>query len=351
MSVSQKYIAESLNLSVATVCRALRGGPGAHPQTRKKVVKLASELGYRYRGAPRKQKNRYRSKKKLMSIGVLVAWPKEVSPNPSVAAYNMLSGVSEAVEDMGVTMATHFGGPDRYDRIADIERLFPAIGAGTLSGMVFVYGFPRGVIQKFARLLPCVTLHHAHLDIGADCVGNDQAGGMGMVVEHLYRLGHRRIGFVAEPEYRAWLSPRFSGYMEAMERLGLVCDPSITINVFEKNLDVEARADAVAEHSRRGVTAWVCADDIIGYDLYPRLTARGLRIPRDISLAGFSGLVPPHGDFPRLTSVHPPFERMGNVGVQQLLHRIQHPDEPVRFTQFACEFVEGETTGPPPQDQ
>ena len=345
MSVSQKHIAESLNLSVATVCRSLRGGPGAHPQTRKKVMKLASELGYHPRGGIRRRTNGSRNKRKLITVGVLISWPKKAPHDPSIAAYHMLSGISEAVEDMGITMATHFGGQGRYDRIADIERLFPAIGAGTLSGMIFVYGFPREVIQNFASLLPCVTLHHAHLDLGVDCVGNDQAGGMAVIVEHLHRLGHRRIGFVAEPAYRPWLSPRFSGYMEAMGRLGLVCDPSVAINVFEKKLDADLRADAVVEHSRRGVTAWVCADDVIGYDLYPRLTARGLRIPKDISLAGFSGLVAPHGGFPRLTSVHPPFERMGGVGVQQLLHRIQHPDEPVRFIQFACEFVEGETTG------
>ncbi|MCD4826087.1 MAG: substrate-binding domain-containing protein, partial [Phycisphaerae bacterium] len=84
----------------------------------------------------------------------------------------------------------------------------------------------------------------------------------------------------------------------------------------------------------------------VGYELYPLLQKRGLRIPQDVSIAGFTGLVPPQG-CSQLTSVRAPFERMGAAAVQRLFNRLSQPDESAYHIQFGCEFVKGETTGPP----
>ena len=344
MGVSQKQIAERLDLSIGTVSRSLRGHPDIRPRTRKRVIDLASRMGYQPAGNALR---RYGvATEKLVSIGAMVCWSEEIKRNPSAAAYHMLAGISAAAYKMNVTPATHFVSPEQCRQLTDPQHQFPALHAGVLSGLVLIYDFPREIVRAFASRLPCVTLVHPHVDLGADCIDNDHVDGIGRVVDRLYRLGHRRIGFLSNLSGGSWLFPRFAGYMQALKRLELPRDPSIALNVFDSTLDEESQADAIVDHLRRGVTAWVCAGDEIGYNLHRRLTERGLRVPQDVSITGFDGVAPPQG-CPKLTTVHQPFEQMGAAAVRRLLHRIKRPDEPVCHIQFGCEFVEGETTGPP----
>ena len=70
-----------------------------------------------------------------------------------------------------------------------------------------------------------------------------------------------------------------------MVRLGLPIEP-----ITESGPDaIEHAADYVARRVRDGVTAWMCASDHAGYQLYQKLEKRGLRIPQDVSLTGFDG--------------------------------------------------------------
>ena len=347
MAVKQKHIAEKLNVSVATVSRCLRGQSYIHPATRNKVLKLASEMGY-HRPQESSRRRNGAAKEKLVTFGVMICESEDISRNLTSPAYYILSGISAAAEKMNASLSTHFVSPERCRQIVDRRHHFPAMRAGRLSGLMLIYDWPSEVVRDLSKLFPCVTfLQPSHLDLGVDCVGDDQAEGISMTVEHLYRLGHRRIGFLAGTGHASWMFPRFTGYMQAIERLGLPRDTSLVINVFGSDLDCEAQADVVVENLKRGVTAWVCDDDNIGYNLYRQLVARGLRVPQDVSIAGFNDLVPPQQDCMTLTNVHRPFQQMGIAALQRLLERIKCPEEKARHIQFACELVEGETTGPP----
>lgn len=65
------------------------------------------------------------------------------------------------------------------------------------------------------------------------------------------------------------------------------------------------------------------------YHLIQLLQQHGLRVPEDISVAGFDALPVPHG-LPALTTIDWPFENMGSEAVTRLLRRLQAPDEPIR---------------------
>ncbi|MCD4825373.1 MAG: LacI family transcriptional regulator [Phycisphaerae bacterium] len=348
MSISQKQIAETLNLSAGTVSRCLSGHPDILPQTRKKVIALASELGYRPSGYSRHGKHGKTDSGTLVSFGVAVAvLPDDPGrKNPTAPAYHILAGISSAAQKEDISLVTHFVPFEQCRKMKEPEFQFPALRKGVLSGMILVYDWPDETLRKFSKLLPCVTIVNPHQDLGIDCVGDDFSGGIEKVVHHLYDLGHRQIGFVSNQTGGSWLAPRFAGYMQALRRLGLTCDPSITINVFNPTLDENAQADAIAEHRKNGITAWVCAGDDVAYHLYPLLIARGLKVPQDVSITGFDGLTPPPR-CPHVTSIHQPFERMGAAAVRRLFYRMKHPDEPLCHTQFSGEFVKGETTAPP----
>lgn len=348
MPVKQREIAEKLDLSVTTVCRSLRGYADIHPGTRKKVVELASKLGYRPRFNSARRKGKVRSSQKIVSIGAMVSWPKNAAQNPGTVAYHMLSGISEEADKRNISLATQFLSPERRQRIAESGFRFPTVRAGGPSGMLLIYPFSHEIVREIAGHLPCVSIVNPYMDLGVDCIDNDHAAGIGLVVKHLYQLGHRRIGFLGTTRRQGWVFFRLCGYQQAMNQLSLPYDFSEVLNITGPVLETEAQVETIIEYKKRGVTAWVCADDLWGYRLYPQLISRGLRIPRDISIAGFTGLTPP-GDCPQMTSVHPPYEQMGAAAMRRLISRIKHPSEPVHHIQFGCEFVKGETTGPPPE--
>ena len=352
MTVNQKQIAETLNLSPGTVSRCLSGHPDIHPSTRKRVISLASELGYRPMEYSRRGRHGKMDEEKLVSFGVAVAlFPTDPGEkNPTTPAYHILAGISSAAQKKDISLVTHFVPFEHCRKMKESEYQFPALRKGVLSGMILIYDWPDETLQEFSKLLPCVTIINPHQYLGMDCIGNDFSSGIEKVVHHLYDLGHRRIGFVSNQTGGSWLTPRFAGYMQALRRLGLTCDPSIAINVFNPALDVNAQVDAIAEHRKNGITAWVCAGDSTAYSLYPHLIARGLRVPQDISITGFDGVVPPP-QCPQVTTIHQPFEQMGAAAVRRLFYRIKHLDEPLCHTQFNGEFVKGETTAPPPDTE
>ena len=76
----------------------------------------------------------------------------------------------------------------------------------------------------------------------------------------------------------------------------------------------------------------------------------GLRCPQDVSVIGFDDIASAAYHVPRLTTVRQPLRRMGEVGVQILLKRIENPAEPYPDTvMFQPELIVRESTGPAPR--
>lgn len=168
-SPRQKDIADKLDLSVATVSRSLLGYSNIHPATRRKVIELASEMGYRASSKLRRRNHASsQNRKKHLSIGMVVCWSQDAERDPAQAAYRELISIGAAAEKNNVSVVTHFAPPEQCHRIIDPGYQFPAFRAGILSGLILVYGFPRSVVHNLTRRMPCVSIGHSYLNLGAD---------------------------------------------------------------------------------------------------------------------------------------------------------------------------------------
>lgn len=350
--VNQQYIAEQLDVSVATVSRSLRNDSVANPRTRAKVLDLASKLGYRLPERRPRFTTRSSNDKQVSFIGVLI----RVNLNVDVTRENkkdtevsthVVAGMSEAARRAKMSLVVHHVPDKDCGTIDDLQMQPEAMRQRMLAGVVLIHPFPPETVRRLAEQLPCVTIINPVPGARIDCVGSDQLGAIAAEMDHLYGLGHRRIGFLmVNRKGNPWNQTRFGAYVASLNRLDMQYDPSCVVGL-EGYRAIPTEIDAIIAQINRGVRAWVCVGDDIGYDLYMRLTERGLRIPRDVSITGFDSAEPPHG-CPKLTSVRPPFEQIGVAAVRRLLNRIKHPSTPQVTVQYACELVEGETTGPPP---
>lgn len=139
----------------------------------------------------------------------------------------------------------------------------------------------------------------------------DNRGGARRLTEHLIALGHRRIGYVAGPLERTTTRHRLEGHREAMQAAGLEGDEE---NLTEHGpYDRGSGYDATAELLRRApdVTAVVAANDTVALGACAAVRDRGLRIPEDVSVAGFDDLPFSVDAVPALTTVRLPLFEAG----------------------------------------
>ncbi|MFE6039302.1 LacI family DNA-binding transcriptional regulator [Streptomyces sp. NPDC056452] len=139
----------------------------------------------------------------------------------------------------------------------------------------------------------------------------DNRGGGRRLTEHLVSLGHRRIGYVAGPLERTTTRHRLEGHREAMKAAGLYGDEErLTVHgPYDRRSGYEATLELLRREP--DVTAVVAANDTVALGAGAAIRDRGLRIPEDVSVAGFDDLPFSVDAVPALTTVRLPLFEAG----------------------------------------
>ncbi|GAA1354904.1 LacI family DNA-binding transcriptional regulator [Streptomyces beijiangensis] len=138
----------------------------------------------------------------------------------------------------------------------------------------------------------------------------DNRGGGRQLAQHLLELGHRRIGYVAGPEERTTTRHRLEGHLKALDAAGIKDDPRLVLHgPYDRRSGYEATRELLDREP--GLTAVVAANDTVALGACAAVRERGLRIPEDISVAGFDDLPFSVDAVPALTTVRLPLYEAG----------------------------------------
>lgn len=342
--ITQKKLAKKLNVSTATISKAFRADSDLNSATKAMILDEAAQMGY---VSPTLKNVRVRTgQTRYFSVLIYNA----VSSNSELQymdqpAIGFLNGMSLAASKNNISLVTQF--IPREVKTADKLKLPSAFDSGLVDGIILVHEFSTEIVEYLARRYPCVSLVHFNSSTTIDIIDSNHVEAMGKLIDHLYSLGHRRIGFAGYQKALTYNQSRFSSYAQAMARLGLPFHEKMLLNVFDDVADFDVQTERVIEQRQQGVTAWVCACDYVGYSLSFRLVDRGIKVPQEISITGYDGVY----DFPYLkkplilTTVRSPFVEMGAEAVNQLLFRLENPDRPHCHTLVECVIKPGETIG------
>ncbi len=344
-TISQQDIAEKLKLSRATVSRCFTNHPGINPETRARVFELASRLGYdhltnRTRGLQRR--------KKTPAIGVLICVDKSDYDrgdyeNP---ARRLTKGVSEYCQLTGARISLRFVEPSLLNSDPRAkDRLLREVSRD-YDGLLLLYPFPADLLRELTVKLPCVSLVEQPGDLRLDCVDVDHYQGVALLIDHLYQLGHRRIGFYTKsyPVQASWSLRRMGAFYEKMTQIGLRIREKHMVNALpHKQVDLERSYDLAAEAVASGVTAFVCAADHQAYDLQAGLRKRGIKVPAEVSITGFDGIRPPQRKA-ALTTVEIPYREIGYMAAKRLIDSMSKRFGPTQHILLGCRLVEGKTS-------
>jgi LacI family transcriptional regulator len=180
--------------------------------------------------------------------------------------------------------------------------------------------------------------------VPADAVVPDNTAGAARLVRHLLERGHRRIAYVAGPGSLSTSQDRLDGYRSALASHEVELDPALVVaGDFSRESGYAAAVRLL--DSGAAFTAIAAANDLTAAGVLACLRARGVRVPEDVSVAGFDDLPVARDVTPALTTVRVPMMEMGR---QSMLLALRDLEAPVELVQLDTELVERDSVAAPP---
>jgi LacI family transcriptional regulator len=173
-----------------------------------------------------------------------------------------------------------------------------------------------------------------------------------LALEHLTKLGHRRIAFIKGQEFSSDTEVRWEAVLGSARKLGLEVNRSLTGQLEGESsspqLGYEVTRKLLA--ANEPFTALFAFNDISAIGAIRALREAGRRVPEDVSVVGFDDIQSAAFQNPGLTTVRQPLREMGVIAAETLLQRINAPAKipyPKAIT-IEPEFILRATTAPPP---
>lgn len=332
-SLTSREVAKLAGVSQSTVSRVINDVPGVTAATRDRVRAVVEEHGYRPNAAARSLITR-----RTQTVGVLT------SDITNFYYPALLDQFERSLRERGyrlVLVATE------VDAVEDGDAVRMLMEHG-VDGVVFAS--PQidspAVADLAGRNFPVVLVNRYVDDVDVDRVVAANVAGAQAAVEHLIELGHRRIGYVAGLELSTTDRDRRQGYDVALRAAKL---PHGAHLVARGDFGFASGEPALGELLDRDdpPTAVLCSNDMMAFGALHGALARGLSVPREISIVGFDDVAIASARFVDLTTVRQPIGEMASRAVDLLLKRIEEPERPTVQVEAPVTLIVRGTTGPP----
>ena len=336
--VRLKDIAAQAGVSVMTVSKALREAKDISAATRTRIRQIARDLGYMPDAAARGLRSR-----SSRLFGVVIS----SLTNPIYA--RILLAIEQRAHDLGyeVIFAHSLNQPEREETC--IRRLLSRRVDGLFISPVYrLQPTAPAYHQLQAQGTPTVILgHRAPFCSQFVSVETDDLAASSELTRHLLQLGHRQIAFLTGRAGAPWSLERLEGYRRALRQAGLEPDDKLVFNAGSTIEEGEKAAQQMLSEAPK-VTALQAVNDLIAIGAARLLLQRGLRIPQDISVAGFGNILTAENFQVPLTTIRQPKFRLGQAAMDAMLAllRGERPETP----RLPAELVVRQSTAaPPPQ--
>ena len=337
MTITLTELARKAGVSIATVSRALNNTD--HPMneaTRARILAIANEVGYRPNMVARSLKT-----DRTYTIGLIV--DNIVSPfTPTI-----IRGIQDYLK-----LHNYFSVIINADWNPELEtEAIHQLISRSIDGIIFVESHLRGTnsILDLANK-PYVFVHRLFSGTFGNWVLVDEPYGARLAVEHLAKLGHRRIAFINGPHGWDAAANRLLGYQETLAQMGLPYDPDLVV---EGNWEVQGGYPAAKKllSLAQRPTAIFAANDLMALGAIYAIQELGLRVPEDVAIVGYDNREITSISRPTITTVVLPCYEMGETSAQMLLRRLENPGEvedPIRVRgrlviRESCGAEEGKT--------
>lgn len=307
--VRLKDIALRAGVSVMTVSKALRDAPDVSAATKARIKVLAQQMGY----VPDSTAQGLRMRTTRL-FGLVI--PEVTDPIFS----RVVLAIEERAHELGYDVLFMHSLNNGEREETSVRRLLSRRVDGIFIAPVYRIDPESQIYMELqARRTPTVLLGPpAKFCSQFPSIQVDDPAASQAATEHLLKLGHKRIAFLAGPTAAPWSQERFAGYRRALRDVGQDVDDRL---VFQAGTTVEDGGKAAMQmlNESCNATAVQAANDLIAIGCANVFLNQGIRIPKDLSIVGFGNILASEYFRVPLTTLRQPKYRLGMAAVETML--------------------------------
>ena len=332
-------VARRAGVSTATVSRVLSQPNVVAPDTRRRVLQTVERLGYEPNASAKNLRT-------LKTDKLLVTVPDLSNPFFSL----ILQGIEDAAQREGYSVLV---GDTQHDEKRE-ERYALMLRRKEADGLIFLgHRMPKeatSYIRSVApRCAPVVNGCEFTPTLGVPSVHIDNAKAAYQAMDHLYGLGHRRIGIVTGPLVSPLSRDRLRGATARAKK----AKAEREFIVIHGDFSIEsgaAAAERLLGRSERP-TAVFCFNDEMAMGVVEVARRMGARVPQQLSVVGFDDIRFARHMDPPLTTIAQPMRQIGEGTVRLLLSILAggHDAETPESVTLPHKLVVRASTAPPPR--
>lgn len=306
-------VARKAGVSLMTVSRVVNDKGEISPATRRRVLDVIEQLGYRPSGIARGL-----ATQRTGTLGLIV--PDIANP--------FFSDVARGAEDKACAAGYSLVVCNTDESPQREMTALESLEEKRVDGLVLCSSrLADQDLRAALDLHPAAVLVNCRLEgyqVGAILL--DDEGGARAATRHLLLAGHQAVGFLAGPLTSYSSRERSKGYRAALELAGMPYNPAWVrpCSYQVKGGQITAH-ELLADHPE--VTALFCYNDLVAVGTLQACAELGRRVPEDLAVVGFDDIPMAALVTPALTTCHVPRYELGEQAMQLLLDQIDGPSE------------------------
>lgn len=310
--VTIKDIARELGISPSTVSRALKDHPDISPQTKKAVNELAEKLNYQPNVVALSLRQ-----SKTNTLGVII---------PEIVHFffsTVISGIEDVAYSAGYNVILTQSNESLQREMTDMKALFNSRVDGMLISLSRETGTYDHIESMLAKGVPIVFFDRVYEHPNSSKIIVDDFSGAKEATLHLIDQGCKRIAHIEGSPNLTITKQRLEGYLEALKERGMPVDKSLIFPCPEASIEAgKAVTESILAKGTPpdGIFA---TNDPVAMGAMQAIREKGLKIPKDIAVVGFSNWLFSSMMDPPLSSVDQPGFEMGQEATKLLIRQIE----------------------------
>lgn len=314
--VSLKDISAACGVSVATVSKALNDHKDVGEETKLHIKETAKKMGY-FPNASARALRTNRSN----SIGVLFV--DEIPQSGLTHDYfsHILDSFKVTVEAQGYDVTFINCNKSRKNTMSYLEHCKYRNVDGVLIACV---DFSDQEIHELVKGdIPIVTIDYVFNNKLA--VTSDNVKGVRDLLTYIYEQGHRKIAYIHGQRTSEVTDSRIKSFYKTANEIGLEVNEDYIVEGMYRDTQNAEKLTARLLDMKERPTCIIYPDDLCAMGGRNVIRARGLRIPQDISIAGYDGINIAQQIEPQLTTIYQDTRMIGRVAAENLINQIERP--------------------------
>jgi DNA-binding LacI/PurR family transcriptional regulator len=312
-------VAKASGTTITTVSRVLNNSGYVHVSKRTAVLEAVEKLHYIPNANARVLKTR-----KSRAIGLVIG--DLLNPYSVQLAHS----IQTVAVDRGYTTFVASASEDVRSELAVIESFQCQRLAGMIVATLATPESDRMLARLAGHKVPVVVVGRNLDHPGVDAISANHRRGGALATQHLLDLGHRRIAFIGAELGEAEHVGRLRGYLDAMEAGKLRVKPEYVLGHTRSGHSPRYSTKVTGYQATQTLlrlparpTAIFARNDHTATGVIQALQEAGLRVPEDVSVAGFDNIPLTALMTPTLTTVSQPTEEQGRLAAEFLLSRLE----------------------------